>query len=232
MVGAARLGRGLSAGALAGPWENLTVLPTLGVPVLGPVLLLVAVVLELRARPGEALARLRSRPLPAGAAGPGGAQPRRDPGAVDVPLPLQPPVRRRDRLRAGGSGPRPACADADPPLRMGSDVVRNIYAYDSVGQPLQGVNSSTRRADPSPSPRPRAWGSAPTARSPARGSTARRRSSTSFPCRSAPSATAPASARSTPQRWVCRASTNPRWPRCRRRRCPPDPRGGSFTEFT
>ena len=32
--------------ALAGPWENLTVLPTLGVPVLGPVLLLVAVVLS------------------------------------------------------------------------------------------------------------------------------------------------------------------------------------------
>ena len=32
--------------ALAGPWENLTLLPTLGAPVLGPVLLLAAIVLS------------------------------------------------------------------------------------------------------------------------------------------------------------------------------------------
>ena len=39
-------------------------------------------------------------------------------------------------------------ADADPPLRSGSDVVRNIYAYDSEGQPLQGVQLFDQKGRP------------------------------------------------------------------------------------
>ena len=210
--------------ALAGPWEYLTVLPTLGVPVLGPVLLLVAVVLSVRIGqgklwPGSGPDRtLLARLVLAGL----------NLVAILAPLAFHFPDSRPyvvETVYARAVPTQGGGADAHPPLRSGRDVVRNIYAYDSGVSRSRACSSSTRRVDRSRSRRPRPWGSAPTARSPAPGSTARRRSSTSSPCRSAPSATAPASARSTPRRWVYRPSTSPRWPRCRPRHFPPNPRG-------
>ncbi len=133
--------------ALAGPWENLTVLPTLGVPVLGPVLLLVAVVLSVRVGqgklwPGSGPDRsLLARLVLAGL----------NLVAILAPLTFHFPDSRPyvvETVYARAVPARVGGADADPPLRSGSDVVRNIYAYDSEGQPLQGVQLFDQKGRP------------------------------------------------------------------------------------
>lgn len=114
-----------------GPWEYVGLWPTLRVPLLGPALLLVAVVVSVlvgqgRLWPGSG----PDRPLGARLALLG----------LNVLAVLAPLTFTGD-----GSGVTAYAAPVsvrhagDPALRSGGDVVRNIYAYDAQGQPLRGV---------------------------------------------------------------------------------------------
>ena len=130
---------------LAGEWESLTVLPTLGVPLLGPALLLVAIVLSVligqgRIWPGSGPDRtLLTRLVLAGL----------NLVAILAPLTFHFPdnqpyvVYRENGYRAGYLD-----AAQRPGLRHGSDVVRNVYAYDAQGQPLQGVQLFDQKGRP------------------------------------------------------------------------------------
>jgi hypothetical protein len=116
----------------------------------------------------------------------------------------------------------PVRIPSDQPARLqhGRDVVRNIYAYDAAGQPLQGVQLFDQQGRPISVAPQSSMGRGKDARSPARGSTGPRRCSTSSRCPSGPRRAAPACAMSTRARWVRKDSTNPRWRRSRR---PPGP---------
>jgi hypothetical protein len=130
--------------ALAGPWENLTLLPTLGVPVVGPVLLLVAIVISVRIGQGRLwpgsgpdrsmLARLVLATL--------------NLLAILAPLAFHYPGSRPyvvETVQRAVPVQRPG---DHPVLRSGRDVVRNVYAYDAEGQPLQGVQLFDQQGRP------------------------------------------------------------------------------------
>jgi hypothetical protein len=117
---------------LAGPWEYVTLWPTLGPAALGPLTLVAAVVVSVligtgRLWPGSGpdrstFARLVLLGL--------------NVFAVLVPL----------SFTVDGSGQDPwvyaqpvRTWQGDDALRQGDQVIRNIYAYDANGQPLSGV---------------------------------------------------------------------------------------------
>jgi hypothetical protein len=117
-----------------GPWEYVSLWPTLGMPVLGPLVLAGAVVVSTLI----GLGRLWP-----------GSGPDRSTAARIVLLALN-ALAVVAPLTFNGDGSqqyvyaRPARAGpvgAHQPVRLqaGHDVVRNIYAYDADGQPLQGV---------------------------------------------------------------------------------------------
>jgi len=124
---------------LVGEWEYVSLLPTLGVPGLGPLLLGAAVVVSVlvgqgRIWPGSgpdrpALARMALLSLnvlavlaPLTFSGDGS----------DIESYSAVPYREPDRLV----------------LHSGHDVVRNIYAYDAAGQPLVGVQLFDQKGRP------------------------------------------------------------------------------------
>jgi hypothetical protein len=117
-----------------GPWEYVGVLPTLGVPLLGPALLLVAVAVSVligrgRLWPGSGpdrsvtarVALLALNVL-----------------AVLAPLTFTGDGSQVVTLAQAHAEPVRAPVREDV-LRHGREVVRNIYAYDANGQPLSGV---------------------------------------------------------------------------------------------
>jgi hypothetical protein len=123
---------------LSGPWEYVSLWPTLGVSALGPVLLAAAVVVSVLVGQGKlwpgsgpdrtTLARFTLLSLnvlavlaPLTFSGDGSHVA----GYTAVAAPYREPVR--------------------PVLRYGDDVVRNIYAYDAAGQPLLGVQLFDQR---------------------------------------------------------------------------------------
>lgn len=117
---------------LAGPWERVTLWPTLGVPLLGPVVLLAAVVVSVlvglgRLWPGSGPERSSAARL---------VLVGMNVVAVLLPLTFTLPTGHEDyTVYASPLHP----AKAPDVLRHGREVVRNIYAYDAQGQPLQGV---------------------------------------------------------------------------------------------
>ncbi|QIG41707.1 hypothetical protein G5V58_01995 [Nocardioides anomalus] len=117
---------------LAGPWERVTLWPTLGVPLLGPVVLLAAVVISVliglgRLWPGSGPERSTAARLVLVGL---------NVVAVLLPLTFTLPTGHQDHtVYASPLHP----AKAPDVLRHGREVVRNIYAYDAQGQPLQGV---------------------------------------------------------------------------------------------
>lgn len=119
---------------MSGGYENVTIVPSLDAWLLGPALLVVAIVVSAliglgRLWPGSGPDRtLLARLVLAGL----------NVFAVLVPFSFhyagsQPELYRPTYARAVPvqSGP--------PVLRLGRDVVRNVYAYDADGKPLQGV---------------------------------------------------------------------------------------------
>jgi hypothetical protein len=117
---------------IAGPWEYVTLWPTLGVPLLGPALLLAAVVVSVliglgRLWPGSGPERSTTARVVLVAL---------NVVAVLAPLTFTLHGGRSDTVYYA-SPVRPA--KAPDVLRHGREVVRNIYAYDAQGQPLQGV---------------------------------------------------------------------------------------------
>ena len=130
---------------LAGPWEYVTLWPTLGPAPVGPLLLLVAVVVSVligqrRLWPGSGpdrttLARVVLLGL--------------NVLALVVPLTFNGDGSQW-RPDVTGSGYSAGFHDAThrPGLRSGADVVRNIYAYDAAGAPLQGVQLYDQRGRP------------------------------------------------------------------------------------
>ena len=127
-----------------GPFEQLTVLPTLGVTLLGPGLLVAAVVVSVligqgRLWPGSG----PDRPL----------LPRLVLAALNLVAVLAPfafnyPGNQTYVVEASYPATRPVAVSGDPVLRTGADVVRNIYAYDVEGQPLQGVQLFDQKGRP------------------------------------------------------------------------------------
>ncbi|HET6940368.1 MAG TPA: hypothetical protein VFI19_17250 [Nocardioides sp.] len=128
-----------------GPWEFVSLWPTLGAPVVGPLLLLVAVVVSSliglgRLWPGSGQDRSTAARVvllglnvlavvaPLTFTGDGSQQYFYAPAARAVPvrIPSNQPAR----------------------LQHGRDVVRNIYAYDAAGQPLQGVQLFDQQGRP------------------------------------------------------------------------------------
>ncbi len=130
---------------LAGPWEYVSLWPTLGPSLVGPLLLLGAVALSVligqgRLWPGSGpdrttLARMVLIGLNA--------------FAVVVPLTFTGDGSQWTPY-VGGNGYNSGFHDANhrPGLRSGGDVVRNIYAYDAEGQPLQGVQLFDQKGRP------------------------------------------------------------------------------------
>ena len=130
---------------LFGPWEYVTLWPTLGAPPVGPLLLLVAVVVSVLIGQG--------RLWP-------GSGPERTTVARVVLLGLNlvavvaPFTFTGDGSQVsayvGPSGYNAGFHDANhrPGLRSDGDVIRNIYAYDAEGQPLQGVQLYDQKGRP------------------------------------------------------------------------------------
>ncbi|HRD63711.1 MAG TPA: hypothetical protein PL137_22625 [Nocardioides sp.] len=120
---------------LAGDWEYVTLWPTLGVPLLGPALLLGAVVVSVligqgKLWPGSGPDRTTAARLVLLAL---------NVFAVLAPFTFTGDGSQHDVY---GSSPRAVTVHGDDrPARLqhGREVVRNIYAYDAAGQPLQGV---------------------------------------------------------------------------------------------
>jgi hypothetical protein len=126
-----------------GPWELVSLWPTLGAPLVGPLLLGVAVVVSTliglgRLWPGSGPDRSTAARLvllalnllavvaPLTFSGDGSQQYVHGPTARAVPV----------------TNPGP------PVLRLGRDVVRNVYAYDAAGQPLHGVQLFDQQGRP------------------------------------------------------------------------------------
>jgi hypothetical protein len=121
---------------MAGDWEHVTLLPTLGLPLLGPALLAAAVVVSVliglgRLWPGSGT----DRPMPHRL-----VLATLNIVAVVVPLTFTLPS-QHDDVYYGGSGYQAGYHDGSHRLglRNGADVVRNIYAYDAAGQPVVGI---------------------------------------------------------------------------------------------
>jgi hypothetical protein len=116
---------------LVGPWEFVTLWPTLGVPLLGPFVLLVAVVVSVligqgRLWPGSGPDRpVLTRSILIALNG----------LAVVVPLTFT-----GDGSHIATSSLYGQAAPVDRgAMRAGGDVVTNVYAYDASGAPLAGV---------------------------------------------------------------------------------------------
>lgn len=125
---------------LSGQWEYVSLWPTLGVSVLGPVLLVAAVVISVLMGQGKlwpgagpdrtALARLVLISL--------------NVLAVLAPLTFTGDGSQVESyVRSVPSRPQ-----EKPVLHSGGDVVRNIYAYDAAGQPLVGVQLFDHKGRP------------------------------------------------------------------------------------
>lgn len=130
---------------LLGPWEYVTLWPTLGAPPVGPLLLLVAVVVSVLIGQGRlwpssgperpTVARVVLLALNA--------------LAVVAPFTFTgdgshvSPYGGPDGYYAGFHD-----GSHRPGLRSGADVVRNIYAYDAEGQPLVGVQLFDQKGRP------------------------------------------------------------------------------------
>ena len=144
-----------------GPWEYVSLWPTLGPSLVGPLLLVGAVVVSVlvgqgRLWPGSGPDRTRlARMVLLGL----------NAFAVVVPLTFTGDG-SQGAPWVGANGYQAGFHDAAhrPGLRHGPDVVRNIYAYDADGQPLQSVQPSTSGDGRWPSRRSRAWAAAPTGR--------------------------------------------------------------------
>lgn len=114
-----------------GPWEYVTLWPTLGAPFVGPVLLVVAVAISIligqnRLWPGSGPDRSTSARLLLVAL-----------NALAVLALLS--FNGDEGQGASYTVAVPVHTQGKPVLHNGGDVVRNIYAYDAQGQPLQGV---------------------------------------------------------------------------------------------
>jgi hypothetical protein len=130
---------------LAGPWEYVSLWPTLGPSLVGPLLLVGAVVLSVLVGQGKlwpgsgpdrtTLARMVLLGL--------------NTFAVVVPLSFTGDGSQWEPY-VGGTGYSAGFHDANhrPVLRNGADVVRNVYAYDAEGQPLQGVQLFDQQGRP------------------------------------------------------------------------------------
>ena len=121
---------------MAGDSEYVTLVPSLGVNVLGPAVLGAAIVLSVLIGQGKLWPGSGpDRPLVARLALAG-----LNVFAFLLPLSFTLPV-AQPFVYAGGGGYGAGYFDAShrPGLRSGADVIRNIYAYDAEGEPLQGV---------------------------------------------------------------------------------------------
>jgi hypothetical protein len=125
-----------------GPWEHVSIWPTLGAPLVGPLVLGVAVVVSTLI----GLGRLWP-----------GAGPDRSTASRLVLLGLNllavvAPLTFSDGSQQYGYAPTaravPVTSPGPPVLRLGRDVVRNVYAYDAAGQPLRGVQLFDQRGRP------------------------------------------------------------------------------------
>lgn len=125
---------------LVGPWEYVTLWPTLGAPAVGPLLLVAAVVVSVligqgKLWPGSGLDRTRLARMVLLSL-----------NALAVVAPLT--------FTGDGSQVEmyaravPYRSPEKPVLRNGHDVVRNIYAYDAAGQPLVGVQLFDQKGRP------------------------------------------------------------------------------------
>ncbi len=129
---------------MAGPWEYVTLLPTLGLPLLGPAVLLAAIVVSVliglgRLWPGSGpdrsvVARLLLVTLNA--------------TAVFTPLALE--LNRPGQPLAEGSGYGAGYRDGarQPGLRQDSDEVRNLFVYNANGRLVQGAQVFRGNGDP------------------------------------------------------------------------------------
>jgi hypothetical protein len=128
-----------------GPFEEPTMLPTLGVPLLGPAVLVAAIVVSVLIGQGKLwpasgpdrtlLARLVLGALNVVAIlAPFGFN---FPGHQTHYVDSYQPVERAVMVRSG-----------EPVLHRGRDVVRNIYAYDAQGRPLQGIQLFDQKGRP------------------------------------------------------------------------------------
>jgi hypothetical protein len=125
---------------LAGQWEYVTLWPTLGVPGLGPFLLIAAVVVSVLVGQGKVWP---------------GSGPDRTTLARTVLLGLNvfavlvPLTFTGDGSQVESSAVAvPFRAPGKPVLRSGSDVIRNLYPYDATGQPLVGVQLFDQQGRP------------------------------------------------------------------------------------
>jgi hypothetical protein len=121
--------------AMAGDAEYVTLVPSLGVTVLGPAVLVAAIVLSVLMGQGQLWPGSGpDRPLAARLTLAG-----LNVFAILLPLSFTVPV-AQPFVYAGGSYNSGYYAGSHRPgLRIGADVVRNIYAYDAEGRPLKGV---------------------------------------------------------------------------------------------
>ena len=125
-----------------GSWEQVTVLPTLAVPLLGPALFAAASIVSVLIGQGKLWP---------------GSGPDRTAGArwllaglnllaVVVPFTFVYPTTQPSYVVTYGHA---VAVDHGPPvLRRGPDVVRNIYAFDADGKPLQGVQLFDQQGRP------------------------------------------------------------------------------------
>jgi hypothetical protein len=117
---------------LTGPWEVVRLVPAFGVPLLGPLLLVAAVVVSVligqgRLWPGSGPRRTTLARLVLLAA---------NVVAVLAPLTFHQPTTTSPYVVTAAPYHRTYPAGV---LHHGSEVVRNIYAYDTNGQPLTGI---------------------------------------------------------------------------------------------
>jgi hypothetical protein len=130
---------------LAGPWEYVSLWPTLGPSLIGPLLLVGAAVVSVLIGQGTVWP----------GAGPDRTTSARlvliglNAFAVVVPLTFTGDGSQSTPY-VDGSGYNAGFHDANhrPGLRNGSEVVRNIYAYDADGKPLQGVQLFDQQGRP------------------------------------------------------------------------------------
>jgi hypothetical protein len=126
-----------------GRWEQVTLLPSLAVPLLGPALFVAASVVSVligqgRLWPGSGPDRSTAARWLLGGL---------NLLAVLVPLAFVYPT-SQPQLYQPTYARAVAVHDGPPVLRLGRDVVRNVYAYDADGQPLQGVQLFDQKGRP------------------------------------------------------------------------------------
>jgi hypothetical protein len=130
---------------LAGDSEYVTLVPSLGVALLGPAVLVAAIVVSVLIGQGKVWPGSGpDRPLVARLALAG-----LNVFAILLPLSFTVPV-AQPYVYVGGDGYGSGYHDGThrPGLRIGGDVVRNIYAYDADGRPLQGVQLFDHKGRP------------------------------------------------------------------------------------